>query len=143
MQKFANLCISSKPIPEELSRAFSFSEDCLYLDLAIPSGGAKKKPVVVYIHGIGVAAGTADDKRLEPDFLLAQDSIVVKLGHRSQMFGWLDLGYGNYTGNMALKDQQLGIKWVYENIENFSGNKNAILIFGHSLGKIKHNSSEE
>lgn len=105
-------------------------------DVYIPSGGAAKKPVVLYIHGIGVAGGTADDKQLGPDFLLAQDSIVVKLAHRSQIFGWLDLGYGNYTGNMALKDQQLGIKWVYENIENFSGNKNAILIFGHSLGNI-------
>lgn len=126
----------SKPIPDELSRSFSFSEDCLYLDVYVPAGGAKKKPTVIYIHGIGVAGGTADDKNLGPDFLLAQDAIVVKLAYRAHMFGWLDLDYGNYTGNMALKDQQLGIKWVYENIENFSGNADAILIFGHSLGKI-------
>lgn len=53
-----------------------------------------------------------------------------------QMYGFLNLGFGDYTGNMGLKDQQLGMKWVYENIENFSGNKDQIMIYGGSQGRV-------
>lgn len=81
--------------------------------------------------------GTYINAELSPDFLLTQDCIFVDLAFRVEMFGWLNLGCGEYTGNMALKDQQLGIKWVYDNIENFSGNKKQILLFGHSDGKFE------
>lgn len=72
-----------------------------------------------------------------PDFLLAHDNVVVYLTFRVQIFGFLNLGFGDYTGNMALKDQQLGMKWVYDNIEFFSGNRNQIMLFGDSIGKFK------
>lgn len=52
------------------------------------------------------------------------------------MFGFLNLGFGEYTGNMGLKDQQLGLKWVYDNIEYFSGRKDEIMLFGGSVGRI-------
>lgn len=71
---------------------------------------------------------------MRPDFLLSEDNIVVTFGYRLGIFGFLNLNYGEFTGNMALKDQQLALKWVHENIENFSGNKNEVLLFGQSKG---------
>lgn len=55
------------------------------------------------------------------------------------MFGFMNLGVGEYTGNMGLKDQQQAMKWTYENIEKFSGNKNKIMLFGHSAGEFLFN----
>lgn len=73
--------------------------------------------------------------QMTPDFFLAHDNVVVYLTFRVDIYGFVNLGIGEYTGNMALKDQQLGMKWVYDNIEFFSGNKSQILLFGDSSGK--------
>lgn len=79
--------------------------------------------------------GVTTDVLLGPDFFLSQDNVVVHIEYRVQMFGFLNLGFGNYTGNMGLKDQQLALKWIYENIEHFSGKKDEIMILGGSTGK--------
>lgn len=97
-------------------------------------GGAKSKSVIVNIHGAGIDGGVTTEALLGPDFLLALDNIVVSVAYRVQMFGFLNLELGEYTGNMALKDQQLALKWIYENIEQFSGKKDEILVVGPSIG---------
>lgn len=79
--------------------------------------------------------GYGQDDFYGPDFLLSYDNIVVTIQYRLGIFGFLNLNYGEYTGNMALKDQQLALKWIYENIEQFSGNRQEILVFGQSAGK--------
>lgn len=89
------------------------------------------------MHGGGPGGGITD-MLMTPDFFLAHDNVVVYLSFRVDLFGFMNLGIGDYTGNMALKDQQLGMKWVYDNIEFFSGNKNEILLFGDSIGKIDY-----
>lgn len=100
------------------------------------AGGARKKTVLVYIHGGGEDGGSAFDLDLDPDFFLDQDNIVVKVAYRVQIFGFLNLGFGEYTGSMTLKDQQLGLKWIYENIEHFFGKQDEIILLGQSAGML-------
>lgn len=100
------------------------------------AGGAEKKIVLVYIHGGAFSFGDGSDAECGPDFLLSQDNIVVTLQYRLGIFGFMNLGYGEYTGNMGLKDQQLAIKWIYSNIEYFLGNQDVVLLFGFSAGDI-------
>lgn len=99
--------------------------------LKLQDGGAAKKTVLVFIHGGGFAGS---DTYLGPDFLITQDNIVVNIAYRLGIYGFLNLDHGEITGNMALKDQQLGMKWVYENIAHFGGKPDEILLFGQSKG---------
>ncbi|XP_031639929.1 esterase B1-like [Contarinia nasturtii] len=110
------------------------SENCLFLNIYVPDGGAAKKTVLVYFYGGAFTEGSGHSNTYGPDFLIHPDNIVVTLNYRTGIFGFMNLGFGEYTGNMGLKDQQLAMKWIYENIEHFSGKKDEILLFGQSAG---------
>lgn len=89
----------------------------------------------MYIPGGGFNIG--DSTSYGPDFLLTQDNIVVTVQYRLGIFGFLNLEYGEYTGNMGLKDQQMALAWVHENVEHFSGKRDGILLFGESAGTLE------
>lgn len=96
-----------------------------------------------WIHGGGFSEWSGNDQLFGPDFLVEQNVIVVTFNYRLGIFGFLSLGTPEYSGNMGLKDQQLALKWTYENIEKFSGDKERITIFGESAGKEKVQLGEE
>lgn len=47
---------------------------------------------------------------------------------------FLSTGDTVIPGNDGLKDQNLGLKWVRDNIENFGGDPNKVTIFGQITG---------
>lgn len=87
-----------------------------------------------FIHGGGFAEGSGNDNVYGPDFLVEKDVVLVTINYRIGILGFLSLDQPEYSGNMGLKDQQLALKWVYENVEHFGGDKTRITVFGQSAG---------
>lgn len=59
------------------------------------------------------------------------------------MLGFMSLGMPDYSGNQGLKDQNLALKWIKDNIERFGGDAERITIFGHSAGEYGNNKERD
>lgn len=113
------------------------SEDCLYLNVWSPSLNASSKlPVLFWIYGGGFTSGSS---LLYPGSVLAakENVVVVTINYRLNIFGFLatpSLVNESPVLNYGLQDQQLALKWVHQNIQNFGGDPNSVMIFGESAG---------
>lgn len=128
--------------------AFSFNwddgfpdEDCLRVNIWTPGvGDGKKRPVMVWLHGGGYAAGSGQELPSYDGTNLAKegDVVVVTLNHRLNVLGFLDLSAfgGKYarSGNVGLLDLVAALQWVNKNIEAFGGDPSNVTIFGQSGG---------
>jgi para-nitrobenzyl esterase len=119
------------------------NEDCLYLNVFVPNLGPAKRglavqlPVMYWSYGGGEVAGETNDY---DGSKLAYDgrTIVVTVNYRMNLFGFVAhpaLDHeGHLFGNYGLLDQQLGLKWVKQNIAAFGGDPNNVTLFGQSAG---------
>lgn len=48
--------------------------------------------------------------------------------------GFLSTGDHNSPGNYGILDQIMALTWVYDNINNFNGDRNSITLFGPDAG---------
>ena len=130
-----NICLQSRSFFDDLiklhTQNFSYSEDCLYLDVYTPNVSLSL-PVMVYIHGGGYQTGTAITSA--SDILALQGVVVVVIQYRLGPFGFLTTGDSASPGNYGMLDQVEALKWVKENIANFGGNPSNVTIFGESAG---------
>ncbi|XP_063931967.1 juvenile hormone esterase-like isoform X2 [Zophobas morio] len=112
-------------------------EDCLYLNVYTPQVHDKVQsplPVMVFFHGGGWLCGGGNSFWYGPDILLDRDVILVVTNYRLGALGFLSTGDEVVPGNNGMKDQNLAMKWVKENVHAFGGDPQKINIFGESAG---------
>ncbi|XP_019872761.2 cholinesterase 1 [Aethina tumida] len=112
------------------------NEDCLYLNVytPIPPGEKTKLPVLIFIHGGGFVEGSSIFSQYGPHRFMTQDIVVVTFNYRLGPFGFLSTGDTVLLGNNGLKDQNLALKWVQQNIDLFGGDREKVTIYGQSAG---------
>ncbi|XP_032312060.1 juvenile hormone esterase isoform X1 [Drosophila ananassae] len=119
---------------------FKGDEDCLFVNVfttRMPkeeeSSEPTKLPVMVWLHGGGFSFGSGNSFLYGPDYLVAEDIVLVTLNYRLGPLGFLTAG-PDAPGNQGLKDQVLALKWVRDNIAAFGGDPDQVTIFGESAG---------
>lgn len=122
------------------------SESCMVLNVWTPGiNDGKKRPVMFWIHGGGFVAGSSQELPSYHGENLAKsgDVVVVSINHRLNVLGFLDLSaYGEeykYSANHSILDIRVALEWVRDNIGNFGGDPENVLIFGQSGGGAKVN----
>lgn len=120
------------------------SEDCLRLNIWTPGlEGSARRPVMVWLHGGGFAAGSGHDLPAFDGENLARrgDVVVVTLNHRLNVLGYLDLSHCDerfaQSGNVGMLDIVAALEWIRDNIANFGGDPDRVLVFGQSGGGAK------
>jgi para-nitrobenzyl esterase len=120
---------------------YPVSEDCLYLNVWTPAQTADAHlPVMVWIHGGGNVRGAASENQYDGAYFARKGVVFVSLNYRMGIFGFFahpgltQESEHHSSGNYALLDQIAALEWVHDNIANFGGDPQKVMIFGHSAG---------
>jgi para-nitrobenzyl esterase len=120
-------------------------EDCLVLNVWTPGvNDGAKRAVLVSFHGGGYTTGSGNAPGFDgAQLALFGDVVVVTVNHRLASFGYAhlaDLGAPPEfatAGVAGIMDLVASLQWVHDNIENFGGDPNRVMIFGQSGGGAK------
>jgi|SRR6056300_268421 para-nitrobenzyl esterase len=123
--------------------AESYSEDCLYLNVWAPEGrDLSDLPVVVWIYGGAFNVGSSAMRNYSGEFLPEKDVIVVSMNYRVGVFGYMahpelsaETDYEG-SGNYGFMDQLAALEWIQNNIEQFGGDPDNVMLVGQSAGSM-------
>jgi para-nitrobenzyl esterase len=128
------------PIPGDLTPSDQpMSEDCLFLNVW-RTKGARKLPVMVWIHGGGFVAGSSASPVLDGAPLAKRGVVLVSFNYRLGRFGFFahpaltDEAGGQPDASFAILDMIAALKWVQANAAAFGGDPTNVTIFGESSG---------
>ena len=119
------------------------SEDMLKLNVWT-SSLTGKRPVMVYFHGGGFSFGSSYELVSHEGAQMARhhDVVQVSVNHRLNILGFFDLsevGGSAYaeSANVGMTDLVASLRWVRDNIANFGGDPDKVMIYGQSGGGSK------
>jgi len=121
------------------------SEDCLRINVFTPEpGDAKKRPVLLWLHGGGFTNGNGIEQDGYNGENLARygDIVFCSVNHRLGPLGFTNLaGVGGEryasSGNVGMLDIVAALEWIRDNIANFGGDPGNVTIMGQSGGGAK------
>jgi len=115
------------------------NESCLFLNIFAPEK-SQSSAVLLYIHGGSYVSGGIKDMFNGTHLVELGDLIVVTIQYRLGILGFAgskelrERDEGQSSGNYGIQDQRAAMKWVQDNIGQFGGNKNNVMIVGESAG---------
>jgi len=119
------------------------SEDMLKLNIWTPSLTGRR-PVMFYMHGGGFSFGSSYELPSHEGAQMARnhDVVQVSVNHRLNILGFFDvseIGGHAYEDsvNVGMTDLVAALRWVHDNIENFGGDPDRVMIYGQSGGGSK------
>lgn len=121
---------------------YTYSEDCLFLNVFTPEDAAPdaKLPVIVYIHGGGFSGGCAHEKPFDGPVWATKGVVAVTIQYRLGALGFACLPEltqeAGHCGNYGLYDQMVALEWIQDNIAAFGGDPNNVTIMGQSAGAM-------
>ena len=102
------------------------TEDCLKMNIYVPTLKNENMPVMVWIHGGGLTTGSNNFNEYGPLNFLGQNVLVVTINYRLGALGFLSLGNEETPGNAGMLDQILALQWIKENISAFGGDPSKV-----------------
>lgn len=131
------LSVASANLPPE-------GEDCLVLNVWTPAlKDGRKRPVLFWCHGGGFVSGSGSSPGTDGANLARRgDVVVVSINHRLNVLGFTylaEFGGSDFasSGDVGMLDIVHALGWVRNNIEQFGGDPNTVMIFGQSGGGRK------
>mmetsp|Transcript_36616 Transcript_36616/g.101670 ORF Transcript_36616/g.101670 Transcript_36616/m.101670 type:complete len:591 (-) Transcript_36616:55-1827(-) len=114
------------------------AEDCLTLNIWLPTGKHRRMPVIVFFHGGMNQHGTGHEDRRHGDMIVQSPrfpTIFINFDFRLGIFGWIygEPGSG-ITNNLGIMDQQVLLQWVQRHIGAFGGDPDSVTLWGQSEG---------
>ncbi|KAL5346203.1 hypothetical protein ACLOAV_008469 [Pseudogymnoascus australis] len=119
---------------------------CLNLNILKPDTEIAGLPVMVWIHGGGLAVGSNSElvytgkELVRRSMKAGMPVIYVAINYRLGPFGFLsskqllEENGGKAVGNYGLWDQRLALQFVSDHISAFGGDPNRVTVFGESAG---------
>jgi len=126
-----------------LAAAQAMTDDCMRINVWTPGLDNAKRPVMLWFHGGGFEAGSGSSPLYDGTRVARRgDVVVATINHRLNVFGHCYLGgvLGNdfaQSGNVGYLDLIASMRWVKENIAQFGGDPNNVMIYGQSGGGRK------
>jgi para-nitrobenzyl esterase len=124
------------------------SEDMLKLNIWTPNLSGSR-PVMFYIHGGGFSFGSSYELPSHEGAQMARhhDVVQVSVNHRLNILGFFDMseiGGSAYEDsvNVGMTDLVAALRWVHENIANFGGDPDKVMIYGQSGGGLQSDDSD-
>ncbi|MEU9190981.1 carboxylesterase family protein [Streptomyces sp. NPDC048484] len=109
-------------------------DDYLTLNIWAPEARHSPAPVMVFVHGGGFVAGSANCALYDGAAFARDGVVLVTVNHRLGIPGFLPLN--DAPDNRGMLDVLAALRWVQDNIAAFGGDPVNVTLFGQSAGAI-------